>query len=523
MKATAKLLCLVMVIVFIITASLTGCGKTETPAPSETSAATDTATAEATPAAPSPTKDFVELNFYFPAALQKDQDAVQAELDKYLKEKLNCSLKLMPQDWSVWSTKYPVLLQSGEQVDLMFSASWSQYVQNVGKNAFLPLDDLLNQYGQGIKSVINPVYLPAATIKGKIYSIPANKDIGQSTGFFFMKDITDKYGIDVNNIKGFDDLTPILQAVKEKEPKLTPFYMNKGHNPENRLLKSNEMLASDKYEYTSNFRYLAFDKAAKKFVYAYELPEIINRAKIVRDWFQKGYINQDALTAQTGEADMMKAGKTFMLISTSQPGQTEFWKTRTNYDVVMHDNGDGLVSTDGATGSVVAIGRTSKDPARSMMVLDLGYTDKYLWNLINFGIENTHYAKVDDKTIKLPSTIAKWSDSTYNPGIAWEFGNQFLSFLKDTDDPQKFTKLDEYNKQLKSSIMLGFVFDTEPVKTEAAAVNNVWEQYNPIIGCGALDADKTIKEMTDKMKASGIDKMITEFQRQYDEWAAAKK
>lgn len=444
---------------------------------------------------------------------------MQAELDKYLREKLNTSLKVTPIDWSVWATKYPVMLQSGEVVDLIWTASSSGYTTSVGKNAFLPLDDLLEKYGQGIKSVSAPVYFQAAKINGVTYAVNANKDIGQSKGLFFRKDLSDKYGFDYTNVKGFEDIEPMLKTIKENEPTFIPFYMNKGHNPEERLLKTKEMIANDRYEYYSDFRYLAFDKTDKKFVYAYGLPEMVNKMKILRSWFEAGYINTDATTAQASEHDTFKAGKSFMFISTSQPGQIDYFKTRNNIDVVMKDMEDCVLTTSVVNGSMVAIGRTCKNPERAMMVLNLLYTDAKLINIINYGVENVHYVKESDNIIKLPEGVEKTSDLKYNPGFSWEFGNQFLTYIRNTADPQKFEKLKAYNDSLKPGVLLGFNFDTENIKTEQAAVNNVWEQYMVLLGTGAVDVDKTIKEMTDKMKASGLDKMVAEFQSQYEVWA----
>jgi putative aldouronate transport system substrate-binding protein len=182
----------------------------------------------------------------------------------------------------------------------------------------------------------------------------------------------------------------------------------------------------------------------------------------------------------------------------------------------MKDMGDGLVSTDGACGALTAIGRTSADPARAMMVLNLGYADERFINLFHRGIEGKHYVKKSANVISLPEGSKKWDDTGWNPGVNWEFGNQFMQYLKDTDDPQKFVKLDAYNKSLKEAELLGFYFNTANIITEVAAVNNAWSQFDSILGTGSDDAVKTINAANEKMKANGLDKMIAEFQGQYD-------
>lgn len=515
---TSKRLCLVIALIFTITAILAGCGNSGDNASGST-VSTEDSTAQVSTATDTPKLDFVELNFYYPGASKKELPVIQEAMDKYLKEKLNCNLKLMPIDWSVWSQKYPILLQSGEQIDLIFTSADNGYFQNIAKNAYQPLNDLLEKYGQGIKSVINPVYLQAAAVNGELYAMGVNKDLGQSNGIFFRKDICDKYGFDVEKITGLEDLEPMLQTIKEKEPTFVPFYMIKGTNPEFRLVLTNELYKEDRYEFNRIFRYIAFDKQEKKFVNTLEVPGYVNEVKLLRDWYEKGYINKDATTAQTSEHDTFKAGKSWMFLSTSQPGQMEFFKDRNGFDLYMKDMSDGIISTDGATGALTAIGRTSKDPARAMMVLNLAYEDEYFINLFHRGIENVHYVKKSENVISIPEGYATWDDTGWNPGVNWEFGNQFKQYLKDSDDPEKFVKLDAYNKSLKEAELLGFYFDTSKIVTEVAAVNNAWNEFSPILGTGAANAEETISKAINKMKANGLDKMISEFQSQYDEWA----
>jgi putative aldouronate transport system substrate-binding protein len=522
MKKTVKIISRALAALLTLSVILTGCGQ----APAASSATPTPAASSNNPTQPAevnPTEKFVELNFYYPGSTKKELQVVNDEINKYLKEKLNCSLALMPQDWSVWSQKYPLLLQSGEQVDLIFTSAENAYFQNVPKNAYQPLNELLEKYGQGIKSVINPVYLEAAKVDGELYAIGVNKDLGQSNGIFFRKDIADKYGFDVQSIKGLEDLEPMLATIKEKEPSFIPFYMIKGCNPEFRFVLTRALYESKRYEFNKTFRYIAFDKQTKKFVNALEIPEYIDMMKLLRSWYEKGYINKDATTAQTSEHDTFKAGKSWLFLSTSQPGQLEFFRDRNGFELYMKDMGDGLVSTDGACGALTAIGRTSADSARAMMVLNLGYADEYFINLFHRGVEGKHYVKKSANVISLPQGFKTWDDTGWNPGVNWEFGNQFMQYLKDTDDPQKFVKLDAYNKSLKEAELLGFYFNTANIITEVAAVNNAWSQFDSILGTGSDDAVKTINAANEKMKANGLDKMIAEFQGQYDKWAAANK
>lgn len=50
-------------------------------------------------------------------------EAVKAEWDKYLKDKLNCALEIEYVGWTDYLTKYNLLLASGENLDLINTAS----------------------------------------------------------------------------------------------------------------------------------------------------------------------------------------------------------------------------------------------------------------------------------------------------------------------------------------------------------------------------------------------------------------
>ena len=70
------------------------------------------------------TSEFVELSMYVISDRPAGQDAVDENLNKLLKEKLNCSLKINWIGWAEYANKYPLLFSSGEEFDMAYSASW---------------------------------------------------------------------------------------------------------------------------------------------------------------------------------------------------------------------------------------------------------------------------------------------------------------------------------------------------------------------------------------------------------------
>lgn len=208
---------------------ITGCGggNSGANAPSKAESTAAAATAGTEGSTNPDTSTFRKLKVYtvgnFP---QNDTKAVVDEINKYLKEKINAEIDFQGLPWSSWAEKMALAYQSGEQVDLTFAPNWADFANNVAKGAFLPLDDLLAKYGQGIKETLDPRFLDGGTVDGKIYAIPTNKEIGESHTIMFRKDLVDKYGFDVNSIETLEDLEPWLQTIKEKEPAIAPIWLS---------------------------------------------------------------------------------------------------------------------------------------------------------------------------------------------------------------------------------------------------------------------------------------------------------
>ena len=93
-------------------------------------------------------------------------------------------------DWGDYSQRMQVITSSGENYDIAFTSSWAfDYLPNAAKGAFKPLNELLDQYGKGIKEVLDPRFLEGTKVNGVNYGIPANKELAQQFVWRFNKSI----------------------------------------------------------------------------------------------------------------------------------------------------------------------------------------------------------------------------------------------------------------------------------------------------------------------------------------------
>lgn len=148
-----KMVLLMVVFLFALASTLAGCGSNNTKensngnTPSETQSASPTESGDQT----GDKLDPVKLKVYLIGGPQRDLPTVQEEMNKYLTDKINATVDITMIDWGDYSKRLPVITASGENYDIAFTSSWAfDYLPNATRGAFLPINDLLEKYGQDI-------------------------------------------------------------------------------------------------------------------------------------------------------------------------------------------------------------------------------------------------------------------------------------------------------------------------------------------------------------------------------------
>lgn len=502
-----------MLLMFIMIAALvlSACGAKNEPAPSTGS----NGNTGNTPAAETPVSELkpYQISLVYPGNPQADEKVIEEAMNKILKEKINATIDLQPIDWGAWNDKINLMIASREAVDIIFTAQWNGHAANVGKGAFLELNDLLAQHGQGILETLDSAFLEGAKINGKNYGVPTNKELAAQGGIVYRKDIADELGLDLSGVREPADLEPFLKAVKEAKPDMIPLFFRDGEHFNVHYFANYDPMGDAAIPGV-----VLKDQDSTTVTAEFELERYKNYMGVARDYFLKGYINSDAATTQLSNQDAIKAGNVFAMLAPMKPGKAE---EIANYaglqgKLAQVNMTAKTIATSETAGSMLGISQTSGDPARAMMLINLLHTDKELNNILNFGIENTHFTR-DGEII-----TATENGKNYNPGAAWMFGSQFLNYVWNTEDPDKWAKFKEFNEGAKSSPALGFVFDSEPVKSEVGAIANVRRQYEVALNSGSVDVDKVLPEYVAQLKSAGIDKVIEEKQKQFDAFLASK-
>ncbi|UMV49350.1 ABC transporter substrate-binding protein [Paenibacillus macerans] len=459
------------------------------------------------PAAGGDSGKTVNLIWYTIGTPQKDVDKVMEEVSKYTKEKINATVTMKMVDWGDYSQKMQVNVASGEPMDILFTASGSgsfDYVQNARKGAFMELDDLLEQYGKDLKNTINPAFLEGSKVDGHNYGIPANKELPQLEAWFFNKSLLDKYNLDIEGVRSLDSLEPLLKTIKEKEPGVTPFAMDKKYIP------------YVPYDYIIQDLPMAvkLDTTDYKIVNILETPEMQEALKTMHKYYKAGYVAPEAATTGSIE-DLKKSGKWLLFRQQTQPLADNMLSASFGYPVVSTPASDAIVTNTSVQGSIMAISANSEYPEKAMEFLNLLNTDPVLRNMIDSGIEGVHYKKVDDKHMENLAESKNYDMPSYS------LGNNMLLYLNPNDPDDKWEQFKQFNASGVNSPILSFNFDSTKVATEMAAVQNVREQFWSSLMTGTVDPEEYLPKAIQKFKEAGLDKVMAEAQAQLDAWRAA--
>nr|WP_154896402.1 ABC transporter substrate-binding protein [Paenibacillus xylanexedens] len=481
---------LVLALLMAVTLVLSACGGSESA--SESGGAGD---------------DSVELIWYTIGTPQKDVNKVMEEVSKYTKEKINATVTMKMVDWGDYPQKMQVNVASGEPMDILFTSSGGfDYVQNARKGAFLELDELLPKYGKDLMDTIDPAFLSGSKVDGHNYGIPANKELPQQEVWRFNKTLLDKYNLDISNIRTLDSLEPLLKTIKENEPSVTPFAMDKNYVP------------YVPYDYVIQNLPMAIklDTTDYKLVNILETPEMKEALTTMNKYYKAGYVSAEAAT--TGSTnDLTTSGNWFLDRAQTQPLADNQWSASYGYPVVSTPASDAIITNTSVQGSIMAISANSEYPEKAMEFLNLLNTDPVLRNMVDSGIEGTHYKKVDHTHMENLAESKNYDMPSYS------LGNNMLLYLNNNDPDNKWDEFKKFNAEGVNSPILSFNFDASNVSTELTAVQNVKEQYWAALMTGTLDPATNLDQVIEKFNQAGLEKVMAEAQSQLDAWRAENK
>lgn len=551
---------LILAAILAASACMTGCGS------QETGTAADTVGAVKTEAEGTETKGEEEMETaeesgvtedLEPATIQlwlggpgkqKDSDRVWELFNEKLQEYVpNTTVEITCMTTAEYGEKFNQMLASGEAVDLAWVASWvtDTMDNNIKDGNFMALDDLLDQYGQGIKDELGQEIIDMHRYSGddllyyliswqglysnvRAFKIPT--EFAQLAGDTWLDDtqkVVSKWWNDYSSPEDFqavfDQLDIYFKALQDNDKLYAG--MNVGIFYD--WCYAQHFSSENSLQVRDNNVGVVHKDNSFKVIDAIDTDYYRVFAKNTADFYKKGYIRSDIASLEKGTLNFVTDGQftpnttVIDVHNALTPDTAAMYSATSGVDISLVQIEDkGYLSKGDA--SAMAIPYCADEPERAMMVLNAIYTEPELYQLLIYGIEGEHYTDNGDGTITTP--YGSQGDSEADYGLwKWTIGTCKNSLVTQADTPGYYEELQEQEKDAIVSPFNNFSFDLTPVQDICAALKAIDEEYGEMIRKGYLGDqwEATLDQWIAERKAAGVDTLIAELQSQVDAYVEA--
>ncbi|MDD2375378.1 MAG: ABC transporter substrate-binding protein [Eubacteriales bacterium] len=515
---------LIVLLIAALCLSLAACGGGDTTSGSGTTTTAGDSSDEGSETTPAE-EDVYEVIMQFPTlgTTPEDLQLVEDAINERTIPEIGVKVKFYPVSAFELNSTTNLMVSTGEKLDLMMSLFENGVGSYVNKGILIELDDLVREYGSGIVAAEGAA-LTGGYFDGKLYAIPSEEKMGRVKGFLARKDLLEKYNIeyDPNKVYSFEELTEIFATVKAGEG--DRFYcvaINSGEEPAFTYSATTDYLGSS----MGSGVLMNYGVDTTEVTNYFETEDFKTDVEIAREWFEKGYFSPDCNTTTESAYNLVQTGNYFGAFSNCEPDIVGNWVSMgqdfLGTDFVPIYTTEASAMTQFYQMSMWGIPITCENPEKTMQWLNMLYADQEIVNLVYRGIEGKHWQFVEgsETVVEYPEGI----DMTNTPYIAilnvW--GDKLKDYVMAPFDETYYEMMHAFNDSIKeeyTSDALGYCFNSEPVKTQFAAVQDVISQYQVSLGMGVVDPTVVLPEFQQALKAAGIEEIIAENQKQFDEW-----
>ncbi len=493
---------------------------------------------------------------YNNAESEKTQDVLEVFNEKLQELLPNTTVEF--QFVSDYKTNWPLLIASGESMDIAWAGYNTPFQQDVEDGNLLGLSELMEAYAPNLmaeKETWEKAYA-SATMDEELWGIPCIQPVvAESQQFLFFPS--------VEPYLDFEALEAEFRASKKLTEKMLDI-LEAGIQAgiDDGAFKVGDpswWIGTAFSRYASLLGYMSlgtegynmvFDPEAEnpEVMYCWEVPEYKMAVERYAKWYDMGWVTETQILGQSPD-DVIDTFGFSNAWNGSWAGCDENGiklLSATNGSKTMMTNlpTEGYVgpSVFGSESSYLAIPYTSENPERAMMLLNIlhdepGTPGNDLMNLLCYGFEkNSEEAKeygwynysAEEIDGQLQVVIPEGQQSKHTM-TNWALGNTF-KIMHDggslTTTAAKEYALSFYTDiypQLKRTAVAGMIVDYSGLQAETDAIATVHSEYYPQLssGCGGVDnVEATFESAFKKLEEAGLSKVKAELQAQVDAYIA---
>lgn len=464
----------------------------------------------------------VHLVMWSSGTASRDHEKVAEKLSELAERDLNATL-----EWNRYPDvqKLNLLLTSGEEIDLIYTANYQNYGVYAAKNAFTPLDDLVPEVSPALNDYVTEDMWNATRVNGTIYMVPCMWPEYVPYGFLWREDLRKEYNLPEIDLNDLSTVEAYLDCIVENEPDMKPLaevvsnYGSLGSH-----FTTWEFL-DYKYKW-ADFRvpyglYIDYEDPTKVINW-WETDDFANDMKLFKSWADKGYWSRSSLANTESKQDQFEAGTLAADLAFNSPSGyanlvARLEVSHPDWEVGWYPmyRAKKLATPNHATQNGMSIPRTSPNPERAVMLLEKLVLDEEWYDLSQYGIKGEHYNISDEGYYESVGDAAS-SGFPREAGNLWSTRNPNLILYPETT-AKVLTELNaEFDTYSYPNLWTGFSENTDSYQTEKAALANVITQYLPAIQAGLVDdVDASIAELLDKAEEAGLSRVREEYTRQW--------
>ena len=455
----------------------------------------------------------VTLKFIFFADKKADTDKVWAAIAEKYADQLNCDFDVQFIGADDYKFKLLQKAGAGDKWDMNFDGNWLGYFQMLGQEAYMDITELLPKYAPDLYAAYqaNDV-LGTATYNGKIVALPWTMMMNNRTTFQWRGDLAEAAGIEIDkeNMKTFEDVLPVMEALKAAYPDRYTIEVSSKDAMLNKynLVDIGNNLVIDLTDADAKIQLLETTDAYR---------EMAKYAQVLQE---KGLIWKDVLNDKTDHNALINEGKliakwgTYEFVRSGRPWVEE--GARWDYVFLYPDS---KVANRTPLANVAAIPATSENPERTLMFMNLLQTDQEMYDMMHYGILGETYNINDEGAVVYPEGMTTANSSYMGWQGRWAYWKP--QFMRPDDEfPKDFWKEEAENAASNPNNVASpydaFVFNSDPVNIEVALRDQVFTDAHKMIEVGlAGDADAAVDKLIADQAADG-EIILKEAQAQLD-------
>lgn len=459
-------------------------------------------------------------------------ETLYAKLDALTIPELGCKLRFTYIPWGDERNQINIAISSGEY-DIIPQGNFSDYQLMAARNAFLDIKAYLHLVPKLQEHYLlsGENVLENAEIDGHLFGIPqhAAAGIDLNEGIFYREDLRKVWGLEP--ITDLETMEAYLYRAKEDEA-----FQDKPLITDNRIWTGLcMMLAKDAYfeitGYTETPYAVCSIDEPYQVVSWVETPEFRKVLEYLSKWYRDGILDKRLLTLSANEGASGKA----MMLAGDKPCETNspIWSINRDwipalvevhpeweYGYFVYNAGGRIVEykKSSSSGSVLSISSRTEHPEIAVRLLEKLHTDQRYYDLLLYGVEGEHFHRNEQgihyEGIPSGKRFVGWSAAadTY---LEWPvIHNAESSWTRDVYLPI-LEEGAELVEQAQFHPLNQFIFNINPVSSEATALVKTWNTYILPLLCGMSgNVEAELNEAIQKLKDAGLDEYLAEVQRQ---------